>query len=581
MKLTAHNGDTKMIQTYFFTKSVLFYGRLFVFLLIWDANGQETGYDSPDNWQFGSDNYSVCARLKYASALTRYADGTPVTEEGYMVTNAHTSGECGYGWIRLDHREIVWVLDASGTVVQRLVWHKGGQGYDVRKPAYGWIDIEDIDEFDGTLDEPYVDNVPHRRGTPQPDTKGMAPIGEPLVPEGTPLENGVPFWDGTSWNSSSFLGKGSPADENVMYNYKVVPTSDSDGIPITWQYKQDRMYSRYNKYADGGSDFGDETAQYAWLMWSFLTTSDGETNVGGGGMMRGLVKNGQEFYRCEVASVNAKSWGYNSSEQVGEITAWYIKTRGNSYSPWMYGWVIAEHRVKNEDGSFGPSIRHYTAKPTKYEAEFAAISSGVIDTDASGVFVNLQNNGEVIWEVPVSRPETYLLNFNIAKSNPDNTDNLDVYLDGDKIGEVGSTSSAFSEQSVAVTIPYGTREIKLKNAKGATDFYVDYFSIISEFNDANLTSGSAQKGDFEKATVLAYPNPVQQGNILKIEFENAHLLPGTIEVYDMKGILIFSNVLKSTENTVSLVDINWEPSLYNLVFKSEKTVISKKILVID
>ncbi len=38
----------------------------------------ETGYDSPDNWQFGSDNYWVCAQLKNGRAKTRYADGSPV-----------------------------------------------------------------------------------------------------------------------------------------------------------------------------------------------------------------------------------------------------------------------------------------------------------------------------------------------------------------------------------------------------------------------------------------------------------------------------------------------------------------------
>ncbi len=76
-------------------------------------------------------------------------------------------------------------------------------------------------------------------------------------------------------------------------------------------------------------------------------------------MMRGLIKDGQEFYRCKVKSIKAKAWEYDGTAQVGEITAWYIKTRGNQYSPWMYGWIIAEHRVKTTGDTFGSDILHY------------------------------------------------------------------------------------------------------------------------------------------------------------------------------------------------------------------------------
>ncbi len=168
--------------------------------------------------------------------------------------------------------------DSDGTVKQKLVWHKGGQDYPSPQPAYGWIDMEDISLYDGTLDVQTADNVPHR-SDPQPDVAGMAPIGEPLVSEGAPLENGAPFWNNSAdiWDSSNKLGKGCEAEESVKFNYKMVPTSDPNGIPRTWQYKKNKTSSRYNKYADGGADYGDGTAQYGWLMWCFLTTSDGET----------------------------------------------------------------------------------------------------------------------------------------------------------------------------------------------------------------------------------------------------------------------------------------------------------------
>ena len=100
----------------------------------------EMGYDSPDNWQFKNDNYWVCAQLVNYSAKTRYADGTPVaTSNAYDVRNSLNSNQCGFGWIRLDHREILEVFDELGTIERRLVWHKGGAR--LSKPATRlWLD---------------------------------------------------------------------------------------------------------------------------------------------------------------------------------------------------------------------------------------------------------------------------------------------------------------------------------------------------------------------------------------------------------------------------------------------------------
>lgn len=319
----------------------------------------EAHYADPDQWQFTSDNYWVCAKLVDASAKTRYADGSPVSEgASYDVTVGMTSDQCGYGWIRLDHREILTVKDASGNIVRRLVWHKGGQDYNSPKPAYGWIDMADIQLFDGALDVSTADNVPHREGK-GPKTEGMAPLGAPLVQSGS-FVSGVPYWNNQKeiWDPGYALGKACEAEAQA-YFYTVVSGDSTERIPESWQYKKNKSSSRYNKYADGGADYGDGSAKYAWLMWNFLTKADGETKLGGGGQMRGLLKNGQVFYRCKVKAIKAKAWEYMGTEQVGEITGWYIKTRGNNYSPWMYGWIIAEHRARNPDGSFEKAIAHY------------------------------------------------------------------------------------------------------------------------------------------------------------------------------------------------------------------------------
>ncbi len=469
-------------------------------------------YDDPDNWQFSSDNYWVCTQLVNDSAKTRYADGTPVSSSSaYNVTSAMTSDQCGYGWVRLDHREILEVRDSSGKVVQELVWHKGGQDYESPQPPYGWVDIKDIKVFDGALPVPTAQNVPRREGT-QPETEGMAPMGMPLV-SNQPLSYGTPYWNSEEdkWDTTHMLGKGCAAEENILYHYKMVPTSDPDGIPRSWQYKQFKTSSRYNKYADGGENYGDGTAEYAWLMWNFLTHADGETTVGGGGQMRGLIKNGQEFHRCLVKSIIAKAWGYDSDKQVGEITAWYVKTRGNPYSPWMYGWMIAEHRMKNQDGSFGPSILHYDVASITFAANAGPDRTVYTSSDTAEVMLS-------------------------ATASTGSINSYTWYMNGSPV--------AFGE-SPKIALPIGTHEIIL--------IVTDNSGAVSE--DLQLISVQTAPKEFKyeaEAAIISSGNVKSGGTGEYVDLQSDGSIQWNIPVYENGNFELAFNIAVPSGGTRSM-----------------------------
>jgi hypothetical protein len=318
---------------------------------------QETNYQSADLWNFPSDNYWVCATLKTGSAHLRYSDGSlqDSTSNAYDVNSSFISSQCGSGWARLDYREIVYVRNANGDIVMRLAWHKGGQDYNSPQPAYGYLSFDDIATFDGI---PAVtgqwDNCPLR---------GKPHAGEPQV-VGQPLEYGSPSWDSSIpiWDWTHRNGVGIEPTDPTMYTVKVIPQGSTNELSQTWQYKPGTTSSNYDKYADGGAEYGSHKVHYAWLVWSWLFRGDGVTKNGGGGQMRSCLRNGQEFYRCPVKSIPSLAYAYNSSTITGEVTAWYVKTRTKSngnIGPWIYGWMIASHRVKNSNGTYGPYINHF------------------------------------------------------------------------------------------------------------------------------------------------------------------------------------------------------------------------------
>jgi hypothetical protein len=309
----------------------------------------ESNYDSADNWNFPNDNYWVCGQLKSASVPIRYSDGSRVSAgTAYNVNTSASSTECGSGWVRFDLHEIVSYFDGAKT--NRLAFHKGGQGYSPSTTPYGFILLDDIAVFDGALNVSDTSNVPHRSDPG---------AGAPQV-QGQPPEYGAPSWDSAAkqWDATRRNGRGGSPSDPRLYAVKLVPQGSANELPSTWQYKPNVTSSRFNKYADAGPEAGDGSAHFAYLTWSWLHKGDGVTTSGGGGMVRALVRDGQEFYRCPVKAINSVAYGYNSSQVIGRVTAIYVKTRASAFGPWLYGWLISAHAPKLPDGTYGPQVDH-------------------------------------------------------------------------------------------------------------------------------------------------------------------------------------------------------------------------------
>jgi hypothetical protein len=291
-----------------------------------DAADNLPGYASADDWNYPSDNYWACGTLENSSASLRYADFGLISDQGhYTVTNTLSSDECGAGQVRFDLHEILQ------TTQGRLLFHKGGQGYADSKTPYGHLWI-------GDLVSP----------GPKPQVSGEPPeYGSPSKIPGTEM------WD---WDKRN--GRGCEGDGNFNYFIKIIPQGAPDELPADWQYKPDQTSSRFNKYADAGAEQAEGTAHHAYLLWSWLHQGDGVTTSKGGGQVRVLLRDGQEFIRCPINSIDSIAYAAGTPTEVGRVTAIYGKTRASADGPWVYGWTIHSHRAKNPDNTYGPRVYH-------------------------------------------------------------------------------------------------------------------------------------------------------------------------------------------------------------------------------
>jgi hypothetical protein len=284
------------------------------------------GYADADDWNFPSDNYFVCGRLKESSAQLRYLDFTLIGATGeYSVTDGLDSDECAAGEVRFDLHEIL------ETGQGRLYFHKGGQGYDDPKTPYGHLWIADLES---PAPKPQVSGEPPEYGAPS------------KIP-------GTDEWD---WERRNGVGCDPPGDFD--YAVRIVPQGDVDALPKAWQYKPNATSSRFDKYADAGAEQAEGTAHHAYLLWSWLHRGDGTTTSPGGGQVRALIVEGQRFLRCAVESIDSIAYAKGTDDEAGRVTAIYGKTRASDDSPWIYGWTIHSHRARNDDGTYAPRVYH-------------------------------------------------------------------------------------------------------------------------------------------------------------------------------------------------------------------------------
>lgn len=309
-----------------------------------------TSFAPADEWNFPNRNFFVCVELRGGPAPIRYSDGRPVAGAGEYEIHDRWSyqGEpggprpvdrmaCRPGEVRLDAHE------ALHTARGLLHFHKGGQGYGDPRAPYGHVAAADI-------------------------------VGGESVrvqrPDSLPPEWGAPSAvSGGGWDPEHRNGRGCEPVPGLHYRTRIVPAGSPDALPDDWQYKPNQTGSRFAKYADAGPEQGAGSAHYGYLVWSWLTRGDGMTTSGGGGMVRALVRDGQEFHRCAVRPIDSRAYAPGSDREVGRVTAVYGKTRSSPEGPWLYGWWVAAHRALRPDGGYDPPVWHLVPTSDRLEED--------------------------------------------------------------------------------------------------------------------------------------------------------------------------------------------------------------------
>lgn len=295
-----------------------------------------------DLWNYPNINFFRCVQLASPSVPLRYADGSKISDNGhYRVYDTATyrgspedhAQYCPPGYARLDSQEAIHLADG-----EVLFFHKGGGGYaNPTMVSYGHLAASDL-LFPDSIETNRPREVSPDEGAPS------------LVP-GTRY-----VWNQDERNGRACL----PLDDPVnRYRYRVHPVGDPDALPPGWQYKPgDVGAPLLAKYSHAGTITAERSEAYAYLVWSWMHKGDGVTTSPGGGMVRALIKDGQPFHRSPVEPIDSIAYARHTDQEAGRVTAVYGRTRTSSNGPWLYGWAVFSHRVRNADGSYGPTVYH-------------------------------------------------------------------------------------------------------------------------------------------------------------------------------------------------------------------------------
>lgn len=249
-----------------------------------------------------------CVHLDGDEVPLRHAD---FSETGYRLRTADlvrafplTDDDdghlCADGEVQLDVRELLQTADG------RLVFHRGGHGYrDAGNVKYGHLWIADLAEHAEVIPPPVPNGVPCLAST-SPITAGRYLVRPTAIPpalhypksdfEACVRENGVPACN------ISYQGYGDPG------------------------------------YEQGDPEVLGERHHYTYLVWSWV-------NVGGGGVVRTLLRPGQRFYRCNVYSIKE-----DAIDDDGEVNGWVQAVYGKTLQAgnWIYGWTVYAHQAAGD-----------------------------------------------------------------------------------------------------------------------------------------------------------------------------------------------------------------------------------------
>jgi hypothetical protein len=232
----------------------------------------------------------------------RYPDFSPtgfVLERSKLV---YTDPRGAPGHLRVDHHERLPTPNGD------LVFHRGGIGYvDGGNVKYGHVAVA---ELASSL------------GTPTPSGGGR---GRPCPLSPRPQDA----------NGHVVRIRQAPLD--MLYKRLQDPPAGKPKNGAKWMH-----------YADPGAGQGDvSTIHYSVLCWSWL-------NARGGGMVRGLLREGDLFRRCDVRAIRMGSWDKDGNPN-GSVVAVYgrVMRAGQPF----FGWAMYSHRY-DPGGQRGSTVYH-------------------------------------------------------------------------------------------------------------------------------------------------------------------------------------------------------------------------------
>ena len=227
-----------------------------------------------------------CVRPRPGEVPLRYADYAPT---GFHISSdlVLRDSSCQPGCVRLDHHELL------STPQGELCFHRGGRGYeDAANVKYGHVAVDDL------IDDP---------GPPTP----------------------------------SGGHRGAPASvtsERLVVRVRSIPPSMHYKRPSDTRAGSNRG-ARFLHYGDPAADQGDrEDVHYTYLVWSFL-------NARGGGMVRSLLRDGDEVDLCDVPAIAMDSYDENGAVN-GRVEAVYV--RAEQAANELYGWLVSSHELAGD-----------------------------------------------------------------------------------------------------------------------------------------------------------------------------------------------------------------------------------------
>lgn len=124
--------------------------------------------------------------------------------------------------------------------------------------------------------------------------------------------------------------------------------------------KKANKYSTYQTYGNYPDRDGDRTgAPHSYLLWTWMRKADDSRPNNGGGMVRALIRDGQVFHRCDVASIRSSAFKEGGNRPIGWVKAVYGKI--STGDQWLYGWVVDSHRrTAKDDGTAIPVKQQVT-----------------------------------------------------------------------------------------------------------------------------------------------------------------------------------------------------------------------------